>query len=251
MNPVSRNVILDLLPVYITGEASRESRALVEEFARQDPEIARLVRAGTLESGLDKDCATVPPNLEMKAIQRVRRSVRRKMVYVALATASILMIPLIAMQFSNEVNWSPADFLVMAILLSGTGIAFVLMTRAARSFARRAAIGLAVGTGFLLIWVNLAVGFIGSSSNPANLLYLSSFVVGGIGAWIARVRSAGMARTMLAVALVQFMIPFIALLLGTPALEAPPGVVVIVTLNSGFAAMFALSALLFWRASRT
>jgi len=55
---------------------------------------------------------------------------------------------------------------------------------------------------------------------------------------------------MLAVAGVQLLIPFVALLLGTPALEEPPGVVVIVIMNSGFAAMFALSALLFWYAQR-
>ena len=37
MEPVSRNVILDLLPAYIAGEASDETRNLVEEFAKNDP----------------------------------------------------------------------------------------------------------------------------------------------------------------------------------------------------------------------
>ncbi len=49
MKSTPRNIILDLLPVYIAGEASEESRDLVEEFAREDPEIARLIGAGKLE----------------------------------------------------------------------------------------------------------------------------------------------------------------------------------------------------------
>ncbi|MGB0513418.1 MAG: hypothetical protein ACPGJE_01105 [Wenzhouxiangellaceae bacterium] len=172
------------------------------------------------------------------------------MIHVALATAAILLIPFVAMQFSNEVNWDLADFVVMAMLLSGAGMAFVLMARASSGFVFRAALGIAVVTGLLLVWVNLAVGIIGSSNNPANLLYISVFVAGGIGAWVSRLRPGGMARTMVAVALVQLMIPLAALLSGTPALEQSPGVVAIVILNSGFAAMFALSAFLFRHADR-
>ena len=44
MSTLARNVILDLLPAYIAGEASPESQALVEEYAQSDPQIARLIR---------------------------------------------------------------------------------------------------------------------------------------------------------------------------------------------------------------
>jgi anti-sigma factor RsiW len=39
---VTRNVIFDLLPAYFSGEASAETRALVEEFFATDPEFARM-----------------------------------------------------------------------------------------------------------------------------------------------------------------------------------------------------------------
>ena len=251
MKSVSRNVILDLLPGYIAGEASPESRTLVEEFARTDPEIATMIHAGALDPAFGSDGASIPDALEMKTIRRVRRSVRRQMIYVAIATASILLVPLVAMQFSDEVNWDPADFLVMAVLLLGAGTAFVWMTRAARSFAFRSAVAVAVFTGVLLTWVNLAVGVIGAANNPLNLLYFGVILIGLVGAAITRLRPGGMAGTMLIVAAAQLLIPIIALLLGARALEQSPGAAGVVIANAGFAALFGLSALLFWRADRT
>ena len=39
---VTRQVVADLLPIYISGEASGDTRALVEDFFRQDPEFERI-----------------------------------------------------------------------------------------------------------------------------------------------------------------------------------------------------------------
>jgi hypothetical protein len=41
---ITREVILDLLPAYESGEASRDTKQLVEEYLRQDPGLANLVR---------------------------------------------------------------------------------------------------------------------------------------------------------------------------------------------------------------
>ena len=41
---VTKEVIIDLLPVYLAGEASLATRVLVEEFLAQDPELAQEVR---------------------------------------------------------------------------------------------------------------------------------------------------------------------------------------------------------------
>ena len=48
---VTQNVIHDLLPVYLAGEASADTAVLVEEFLRLDPDLARTVVAETLENG--------------------------------------------------------------------------------------------------------------------------------------------------------------------------------------------------------
>ena len=250
MKSISRNIILDLLPVYIAGEASKESRDLVEQFARNDAEIARLIRAGKLESAEISPRTAIPDDLEMKTIIRIRASVRRQMWYVALATASVLLVPLVAMLFTTEVNWNVFDFLVMGMLLFGAGLTYVLIARISDSMAYRTAVGVAVVAGLLLIWMNLAVGIIGSEDHPANLLYTGVLAVGIIGAGLARFRSRGMSRTMFATALMQMLIPVTALIIWRPTLDEPPGMVGVFILNVLFAGLFVVSGFLFQRAER-
>lgn len=245
MESLSRNVIIDLLPAYIAGEASEETRRLVEEFAARDPRIAELLRSDALHGTPIPSRITAPADLEMKTIQRVRGSIRRQMMYVALATASLLLVPLVAMQFTPEVQWSPFDFIVMGILLFGTGLTYVLLSRLSDSLAYRFGIGIAVLTGLFLIWVNLAVGIIGSEDHPANMLYVVVLFVGLLGAGFARFRARGMARTMFAVAIAQFLVPLVAFIVWRPVLDDPPGLAGVFLLNAGFSVMFTVSGLLF------
>ncbi len=249
MESVPRNVILDLLPAYIAGEASEESRALVEEFARNDPQIARLIRTGTLEPEAISPKMATPDDLEMKTMKRVRRSIRRQMWYVSLATSSILMVPLVANLFTDEVNWSLFDFIVMGILLFGTGLTYVLILRISDSIAYRTAVGVALAAAFLLFWVNGAVGIIGVACNDANLMYGGVLAVGIIGAIIARFQPHGMARALFATALAQALVAVIALIarLGSTAPIWPWDVLI---LTGFFAALWVGSALLFRKAAR-
>ena len=77
--------------------------------------------------------------------------------WIALAIGLILLIPLVAMQFKGDVNWTLSDFIVMGLLVFGTGSVFVL---AARKVNRRywAVIGIALAAAFLYLWAELAVG---------------------------------------------------------------------------------------------
>ncbi len=177
----------------------------------------------------------------------------KNIIRIALATAFILLIPLLAMQFTDEVAWSLGDFIVMGVLLFGTGLAYVLITRMSDSIAYRVAVGIAVAAGLILIWLNLAVGIIGSEDHPANVLYLGVLVVGFIGAAIARLKPRRMARALFATALAQALVPVIALIIWKPVItvEEPPGVVGVFILNAFFVALFVSSALLFQRASAT
>ncbi|HEU5251246.1 MAG TPA: hypothetical protein VFW15_14760 [Thermoanaerobaculia bacterium] len=70
---VTREVILDLLPVYLSGEASPPTRAVVESFLEQDPDFARRIREQSLENMTRSAPATPPPELELKAFRRTRR----------------------------------------------------------------------------------------------------------------------------------------------------------------------------------
>jgi hypothetical protein len=113
------------------------------------------------------------------------------------------LLPLVAMQFTAEVDWSPGDFLVFGAMLLAAGGALELLLRANRSASYRLGAAVAVLTGFLLVWANLAVGIVGDGGNPANLAFLAVPVVGVVGATLARLRPRGTVFAMLAVAAVQ------------------------------------------------
>ena len=250
MESIPRNIILDLLPAYIAGEASEETRALVEEFAQNDSQIANLIRTNKLETDPISLKTVVPDDLELKTINQIRQSIRLKVWYVAFTTAAILVAPLVAMQFTDEVNWGLLDFILMGFLLFCTGIAYVLISRISERIAYRAAVAVTVVAGFLLIWVNLAVGIIGSEDNPANLIYLGILAIGIIGAVISRLRPLGMARTMFTTAIAQMLVPVILLIFWRSYLEESPGIVGVFGLNAFFAVLFVISALLFRSAAR-
>ncbi len=67
--------------------------------------------------------------------------------------------------------------------------------------ACRSAVGVALATAVILMWVNGAVGVIGSENNDANLMYFGVLAVGIIGAVIARFQPRGMALALFATAL--------------------------------------------------
>jgi O-antigen/teichoic acid export membrane protein len=83
----------------------------------------------------------------------------RNSVFVCIAIASglALLIPLIAMQFTSEVNWDIADFVVMGLILFGAGSSFVLVSRRLNR-NRRIVIGAVFVAVFLYVWAELAVG---------------------------------------------------------------------------------------------
>ena len=73
-----------------------------------------------------------------------------------------MLIPFIAMQFTNEVDWSLFDFIIMGVLLYGTGLLCELVMRKVKSIRNRILICAALVFAFLLIWAELAVGIFGS-----------------------------------------------------------------------------------------
>ncbi|WP_199299932.1 hypothetical protein [Trichocoleus sp. FACHB-262] len=174
----------------------------------------------------------------------------KNIIYLALGTAFILLIPLIAMLFTNQVVWDLTDFIVAGTLIFGTGLAYELVARKGGTMAYRVAVGIALAAAFLLVWMNLAVGIIGSEDNPVNLMYFGVVAIGILGATIARLRPRGMARTLFATALAQALVPAIALMVKKPqvtSVEASMGVLGVLGLNAFFVMMFIGSALLFRR----
>ncbi len=72
---VTREVVVDLLPLYLAGEASVDSRALIEEFLKQDPELARSIRSEWMEKMNAAAPSALPPELELRAFRKTKRMI--------------------------------------------------------------------------------------------------------------------------------------------------------------------------------
>ena len=73
-----------------------------------------------------------------------------------------MLLPLIAMQFTSEVDWSASDFLIMGVLLFGTGLGCELILRTVRNTEYRIALCAGVLLALFLVWAELAVGVFGT-----------------------------------------------------------------------------------------
>jgi len=74
----------------------------------------------------------------------------------------LLTIPFVAMQFTNEVNWSPFDFIIAGVLLGTTALICDFSIRKIHSLKHRVIVCLAILTILLLIWIEIAVGIFNS-----------------------------------------------------------------------------------------
>lgn len=80
---VTRDVIRDLLTVCLAGDASSDSRALVEEWLRKDPELARFAEQS---AKIDLAAApALPPTIEKQTLDRTRRHLRWRMILLGFA----------------------------------------------------------------------------------------------------------------------------------------------------------------------
>ncbi len=126
------------------------------------------------------------------------------------ASAFLLLLPCVAMQFTREVNWTGSDFAVMGFMLLTFCCTYEFAVWLSGNIAYRAAFGIALAASFILVWLNLAVGIIGDENNPPNLMFGGVLAVGFIGAIIARFRPRGMSRALVATAFAQALVGVIA-----------------------------------------
>jgi hypothetical protein len=129
--------------------------------------------------------------MDMAAIDRIARNPLRIIGWGTVA--ALLLAPLVAMQFTSEVDWDETDFIVMGFIFGSLGLALEFMISRSTSTAYRIASGIAILAAFLLIWANLAVGMIGSENNPYNLLFGGVLAIALVGSIAARFRPTGMA----------------------------------------------------------
>lgn len=173
--------------------------------------------------------------------------INKNIIRIAIITLSILSLPLIAMQFTNEVYWGLFDFIIIGILIFGTGLAYQLMTRKLEDASYKIGTGIAVGTSLLLIWINLAVGIIGNENNPANFTYIGVLIIETVGIFISNFKPPRIMYVLLLTAIAQVSVPIIALIIWKP--QITPDVFKVFGVNMIFVALWIISALFFKHAS--
>ena len=146
-------------------------------------------------------------------------------------------------------SWDALDFVVLGALLAGVGVAYWMARRMSDNVAYRAGVGIALLAAFLLIWVNGAVGIIGSEDNDANLMFFGVLAVGFLGAVFARFQLTGMMRAMYATAIAQVSVAVIAVTAGLGS-SGPIWPKDILVFSGFFTALWLLSALAFRKAAR-
>lgn len=169
------------------------------------------------------------------------RSTRILRIAEWVTAACLLALPAVAMLAGVEgVVWTASDFVFAATIFAIVGGVFELAARASSNLAFRLGTVLAVACAFLHIWINLAVGIIGSEDNPANWTYFAVVVAAIVGAVAAWGKAQALARAMIAVAGLQVLFSILHAVNGTPT----------PVIDAFFAAMWLGAASLFRRAAR-
>ena len=122
MNAITRDIILDLLPAYLAGEASGDTRKLVDEFAAGDAQIARLIRANGNDTSLNELKLTLPADGEARALRQTRNRLRRQSWLLGCAIFFTAMS--ISFQWSSEtgIHYTFVEFPAVASASLAVGI---------------------------------------------------------------------------------------------------------------------------------
>jgi hypothetical protein len=82
---IDRDVILDLVPLYLSGDASHASRQLVERYAREHPDIAEALETPDLVALVPPGEQTLPKEMEMRALERTKSLLRLRSILLGTA----------------------------------------------------------------------------------------------------------------------------------------------------------------------
>jgi len=102
---ITRDIVTDLLPAYFSNEASADTRALVEEFLKQDPEFAVLVKDRKSDELLGQmPAASLSEDHERNTLIRTKHALKWRRHWLMLAIVFTLM-PLSCVFSSKGLEW--------------------------------------------------------------------------------------------------------------------------------------------------
>ncbi len=121
---ITRDVIMDLLPVYLSGEAGEDTRALVEAYCEHDTELGNVLEARGKDPFGDDDTPQPNEEIEMKALRHAKKMLRNRSIVLGLAI--FFSLTPFSFIFTNEQGmrwivlegpiWYPATYLGFALL---------------------------------------------------------------------------------------------------------------------------------------
>jgi len=161
---------------------------------------------------------------------------------VALSALAASMVPLVASRFVEDWNWPAGAYIRVYVLFFLTGIVFALVARRMGAWSYKVGVGVALVACFALGWSNMVQ--VADTGNSANLWYYSVLGAGAVGAFLARLKAPGLARTLFVMAATLALIAVI-----LPS-GAPPDMARRMAIGHGvYVVLFAASGLLFRHAS--
>jgi hypothetical protein len=126
---ITKDVVLDLLPVYLAGEASADTRALVEEYLTRDPDLAQRVRHQSAKGLGSTPATTLPLDLELRALKRTHRQIWLQTLLFALMVVSLGAMMALKFTFGpgglREVHTHPLAPWCLLIIGVASGLAFL------------------------------------------------------------------------------------------------------------------------------
>lgn len=138
---ITRAIVVDLLPLYVAGEASPDTRALVEEYLQGDNDLAEHVRAEAAGALLDHARA-VPPlrsDIELQSLKRTRALLRwQRLSYSWALTLSFLSLSSVfslgggRLQFHFLLRDYPRIFIPCVLLALSCWVNYVVLRRRVR-----------------------------------------------------------------------------------------------------------------------
>ena len=125
---IPQHVILDLLPLYLEGEISDETRDLIEEYLKGNPQLAKLVEQAKATLSLQETPAPLRKENEMEALKKVKKLMIQHNIFLVLAVILTLMIGISYIFLWDEPRGAVAPF-VFGGLAAFFWMAFFVVNR--------------------------------------------------------------------------------------------------------------------------
>lgn len=125
---IPQHVILDLLPLYLADEVSAETRTLIEEYLKTDPQLATLAEQARKATSLQEIPAPLKKETEMEALKKIKKMMVQHNLFLALAVILTLMVGISYIFLWDEPRGAQAPF-VFGGLAAVFWLAFFMVNR--------------------------------------------------------------------------------------------------------------------------